>query len=106
VNPGFFVDHQDCQWLDSGHLLCGGVAEVALAAGPGWLGGLGLLNAADLVMEREVPFPHYQGASGRVGTHNPLWCEIRDGRLVVHLLPDDGHGTIVSYATPLEGRAR
>ena len=101
VNPGFFVDHQDCQWLDSGHLLCGGVAEVALAAGPGWLGGLGLLNAADLVMEREVPFPHYQGASGRVGTHNPLWCEIRDGRLVVHLLPDDGHGTILSYATPL-----
>ena len=31
VNPAFFVDHQDCQWLDSGHLLCGGVAEVALA---------------------------------------------------------------------------
>ena len=35
VNPAFFVDHQDCQWLDSGHLLCGGVAEVGLTSGPG-----------------------------------------------------------------------
>ncbi|MGB8860359.1 MAG: DUF6454 family protein [Ilumatobacteraceae bacterium] len=105
VNPGFFVDHQDCQWLDSGHLLCGGVAEVGLASGPGWLGGIGLLNAESLVMEREVPFPLYQATSGRVGTHNPIWSEIRDGRLVVHLLPDDGHGTILSYAAPLLGRS-
>ena len=49
VNPAFFVDHQDCQWLDSGHLLCGGVAEVGLSSGPGWLGGLGLLDVDDLV---------------------------------------------------------
>jgi hypothetical protein len=101
VNPGFFVDHQDCQWLDSGHLLCGGVAQVALADGPGWLGGIGLLDADDLVMLREVPFPLYQAGSGRVGTHNPIWSEIRGEQLIVHLLPDDGHGTILSYATPL-----
>ena len=104
VNPGFFVDHQDCQWLDSGHLLCGGVAEVGLAHGPGWLGGIGLLDTATLTMEREVPFPHFQQGSGRVGTHNPIWSEVRDGQLVVHLLPDDGHGTILSYATPLARR--
>lgn len=101
VNPGFFVDHQDCQWLDSGHLLCGGVAEVELAAGPGWLGGLGLLNADTMMMEREVPFPIYSRGSGRVATHNPLWAESRAGQLIVHLLPDDGMGTILSYATPI-----
>ncbi len=105
VNPAFFVDHQDCQWLDSGHLLCGGVAQVGMSAGPGWLGGIGLLNVEDLVMEREVPFPVYPSASGRVGTHNPLWAEVRDGQLVVHLLPDDGYGTILSYATPLMVRS-
>lgn len=104
VNPGFFVDHQDCQWLDDGHLLCGGVAEVGLADGPGWLGGIGLLRADDLVMTREVPFPRYQPTSGRVGTHNPIWSEIDGDRLIVHLLPDDGHGAILSYATPLVGR--
>lgn len=101
VNPGFFVDHQDCQWLDSGHLLCGGVAQVGLAGGPGWLGGLGLLDTATMLMEREVPFPIYSQATGRVATHNPLWAEARGGQLVVHLLPDDGIGTILSYAIPI-----
>lgn len=101
VNPAFFVDHQDCQWMESGHLLCGGVAAVALAGGPGWLGGIGLLDVDELVMVRELPFPHYSPGSGRVGTHNPIWAEIVDDRLILHLLPDDGMGTICSYATPL-----
>jgi hypothetical protein len=105
VNPGFFVDHQDCQWLDSGHLLCAGVAEVGLASGPGWLGGLGLLDVDDLVMQREVPFPIYSSATGRVVTHNPIWAEVRDDQLIVHLLPDDGISTILSYATPIVGSA-
>jgi hypothetical protein len=104
VNPAFFVDHQDCQWLDSGHLLCGGVAEVGLSSGPGWLGGLGLLDVDDLVMQREVPFPVYSPTSGRVATHNPVWSEIRGDHLIVHLLPDDGMGVIQSYATPLVSR--
>ena len=103
VNPAFFVDHQDCQWLDSGHLLCGGVAEVGLASGPGWIGGLGLLDVDELVMEREVPFPIYSSTTGRVATHNPLWAEVCGDQLIVHLLPDDGMSTILSYATSIVG---
>lgn len=103
VNPAFFVDHQDCQWLDSGHLLCGGVAEVGLASGPGWLGGLGLLDIDELVMQREVPFPIYSSVTSRVATHNPIWAEVRGDDLIVHLLPDDGRSTILSYATPVFG---
>ncbi len=105
VNPAFFVDHQDCQWLDSGHLLCGGVAEVGLASGPGWLGGLGLLDVDELVMQREVPFPAYSPTTGRVATHNPIWAEVVGDDLIVHLLPDDGTAAILSYATPLVGRS-
>ena len=103
TNPSFFVDHQDCQWLSSGHLLCGGVAAVSLANGPGWLGGIGLLDADTLRMAREVPFPLYPTPSGRVGTHNPIWSEVIGDQLIVHLLPDDGFGAILSYATPLDG---
>jgi hypothetical protein len=101
VNPAFFVDHQDCQWLDGGYLLCGGVAEVGLASGPGWLGGIGLLDVDELVMQREVPFPIYSCATGRVATHNPLWAEVRGDQLLVHVLPDDGMSTILTYATPV-----
>ena len=106
TNPAHFIDHQDCQWLDTGHLLCGGVGEVALADGPGWLGGIGLLDTETLVLDREVPFPHYSPGTGRVGTHNPIWAETDRDRLIVHLLPDDGFGVIRSYATPLLSCAR
>ena len=105
VNPAFFVDHQDCQWLGDGYLLCGGVAEVGLAGGPGWLGGLGLLDVDELTMQREVPFPIYSATTGRVATHNPLWAEVRNDQLIVHLLPDDGRSAILSYATPIVGRS-
>jgi len=106
TNPAFFVDHQDCQWLGGGRMLCGGVAEVQLANGPGWLGGLGLLNVDDLVIEREVPFPYYSPLSGRAATQNPLWSEVVGDQLMLHLLPDDGAGVIQSFSTPLIGRPR
>ncbi len=98
--PGQFVDYQDAQWLGDDLVLCGGVATVQLAGGPGSLGGLGLLRVSDLAMVREVPFPHY-AASGRAATQNPLFAEVVGDSMVVHLLPDDGAGSILSYATPL-----
>jgi hypothetical protein len=104
VNPAFFVDHQDCQWLGGGYMVCGGVAQIGLADGPGWLGGLGLLRTDDLVMERELPFPFYSRTTTRVATQNPLWTEVNGDHLLLHLLPDDGAGTIVTYATPVVGR--
>ena len=43
-------------------------------------------------MQREVPFPIYSPASGRVATHNPIWAEVSGDQLIVNLLPDDGAG--------------
>jgi hypothetical protein len=100
-NPAHFVDYQDGQWLGDELVLCGGVATVALAGGAGSLGGLGLLDAATLTMVREVPFPRYSPVTQRAATQNPLFAEIVDGAMLLHLLPDDGAGTIFTYATPL-----
>ena len=100
-NPSFFVDHQDCQWLGEGRLLCSGVAEVGLASGAGWLGGIGLLDLAGLTMEREVPFPIYSPDTGRVATHNPVWVEATSDELLIHVMPDDARGVLRSYSTPL-----
>lgn len=100
-NPGHFIDHQDGQWLADDLVLCGGVANVAGAGGPRSLGGLGLLRGRDLTMVVEAPFPHHSPRTGRAATQNPIFAEVVDERMVVHLLPDDGAGVIFSYATPL-----
>ena len=92
-NPGHFVDHQDGQWLGGPLVLCGGVG-----AGPG---GIGVLDGHTLPVVREVPFPHRSPATGRPATQNPIHAEVAGGSMVVHLLPDDGRGTILSYAAPL-----
>ena len=94
-NPGHFVDHQDGQWLGDDLVLCGGV-------GPGPVGGLGLLRGDDLAVVREVPFPHRSPVTGRAATQNPVFAEVVDDHVVVHLLPDDGtDAAILSYATPV-----
>lgn len=104
-NPSHFIDHQDGQYLGDDLVLCGGVATVALAAGPGSLGGLAVIRGADLSTLVEVPFPGYSRETGRGATQNPIFVEAIDESLVVHLLPDDGAGAILSYATPLVAAA-
>lgn len=101
VNPSFFVDFQDLHWLGTGHFVCGGVSSLEFPGGPRQLGGIGLLDAATLRVTREVPFPHHSAVTGRAATANPLFVEAVGDALVIHLLPDDGFGTIVSYRTPL-----
>jgi hypothetical protein len=103
-NPGHFVDHQDGQWVGDDVVLCAGVATVMVADGPRSLGGIGLLRASDLAIVREAPFPHHSPATGRAATQNPIFAEVVGDRMVVHLLPDDGAGTILRYSTPLAGQ--
>jgi hypothetical protein len=97
-HPGHFIDYQDGQWIGDERIVCGGVATVQGNDGPIALGGVGVLDAATLTMVKEVPFPMY-APSGRPATHNPLFAEVENGSLLVHLLPDDGRGSILTYAT-------
>ncbi len=100
-DPGHFVDHQDGQWLGDDLVLCGGVATLSTARGPASIGGLALLAGDDLSIVIEAPFPHHSSRTGRAATQNPIFAEVVGDAMVVHLLPDDGAGTILSYATPL-----
>lgn len=101
TNPGHFVDFQDGQWLGRDLVLCTGVGIVPTGDGPRPVGGIALLRGDDLSVAVEAPFPAYSPATGRPATYNPMWVETADDSMVVHLLPDDGHGVILSYATPL-----
>jgi hypothetical protein len=100
-HPSHFVDYQDGQWIGDDLAVCGGVATVEVSQGKVSLGGLGVVRAGDLAVVMETPFPGYSAATGRAATQNPIHVEVSNGDLVVHLLPDDGHGRILSFATTL-----
>ncbi len=101
VNPSHFVDHQDLHVLGTGHVVCSGVGR-ALVRNGRKLGGFGVLRLADLAWEVEVPFPGYSKATEQVATYNPMHLDVANGRLRVHLLPDEGEaGAILTWSTPL-----
>ncbi len=105
VNPAFFVDHQDCQWLDDRTP----AVRRRRRGEPRRRTRMARRTRAARCRRPDDASARCRFRStrptGRVGTHNPLWAEVRGDQLVLHLLPDDGLSTILSYATPLVGRS-
>ena len=101
-NPSHFVDYQDLHVLSTGHAVCSGIGT-RLSKGGRRLGGLGVLRLEDLTWETEVPFPGYSPTTDLAATANPLHLEVVDGRLRLHLLPDGGAGTILTWSIPITG---
>ena len=100
TNPSHYVDHQDLHVLTTGHAVCTGVGR-ALERGGRKLGGIGVLRLEDLAWVAELPFPGYSPVTGQVGTYNPMHLDVTDGRLRVHLLPDQDRAAIFTWSTPL-----
>ena len=100
-HPSHFVDYQDGQWIGDDLIVCGGVATVEVAQGKVSLGGLGVVRSSDLAVVVETPFPGHSSVTGRAATQNPIFVEAAGEELVVHVLPDDGFGRILSFVTPL-----
>ena len=94
-NNGYFVDYQDCQYVRSAKLLCGGVTELPQtpAAGgktvPYELGGMALIDLRSHRTLHEVPFQTWSTA-GHVMTRNPLKLAARGDTIDLWAAPDNG----------------
>ena len=75
--------------------------RAALERGGRKLGGIGVLRLEDLTWVAELPFPGYSPATGQVGTYNPMHLDVTDGRLRLHLLPDQDRAAIFTWSTPV-----
>ena len=97
-NPSHFVDYQDCKYLGRvprrRHplMLCGGITQY----GTFQLGGIALLDTKTLAPVWEVPITMLSPA-GNVVTRNPIDVDVVNGRLRVHLAPDDDATTVLTY---------
>jgi hypothetical protein len=95
-NPSFYVDHQDCKYLERGEMLCGGLSNYQRGSTKFSLGGLELI---DLVSHRpiyQLPLELWT-ESGLPMTQNPFWMEPTERGLRVYFMPEDQRSTLYSF---------
>ncbi|MEP7088946.1 MAG: DUF6454 family protein [Nocardioidaceae bacterium] len=95
TNTSHFVDYQDCQYVPTAKMLCGGVAnlpQTPSAGGAGAvyeLGGVALIDLRSHKVLHEVPLQLWS-AAGHVVTRNPLKLAAHGHRLQLWAAPDNG----------------
>jgi Family of unknown function (DUF6454) len=106
-NPNYFIDYQDCQYVSTRKMLCGGVTNLPQTLTAGGkeatyeLGGMALSDLRDHdTILHEVPFQQWSTA-GHVATRNPLKLAADGDVLTLRVAPDngdEGNGTeILTY---------
>ena len=106
-NTSFFIDYQDCQYVPTAKMICGGVTnlpQTPTAGGAGStyeLGGMAMMDLHTHAVRRELPFQQWSSA-GHVMTRNPLKLAADGSRLDLWAAPDNGeevNGTEVFHYT-------
>ena len=76
-NPSYFIDYQDCQYVPSAKMICGGVTNLPQTPvrrrcrATYELGGVAMIDLQSHAILREVPFQKWSTA-GHVMTRNPV----------------------------------
>ena len=88
-NPSGFIDYQDCRYVGTGQIVCGGVTILPAASGNVELGGLAVIDMQQRRIVREFPVPLYS-AAGHSVTRNPFTVATIEKALTMWVAPDDG----------------
>jgi hypothetical protein len=94
-NNSFFTDYQDCQYVASAKMICGGITNLPQTPSAGGdtavyeLGGISMIDLRSHDVLREVPFQKWSSA-GHVMTRNPVKLAASGNRLTLWAAPDNG----------------
>jgi hypothetical protein len=94
-NNSFFTDYQDCQYVPSAKMLCGGITNLPQTPAAGGsnatyeLGGVTMIDLWTHDILREVPFQQWSTA-GHVMTRNPVKLAATGNQLTLWAAPDNG----------------
>ena len=94
-NNSFFTDYQDCQYVPSAKMICGGITNLPQTPGAGGsnatyeLGGVTMIDLRTHDILREVPFQQWSTA-GHVMTRNPVKLAATGNQLTLWAAPDNG----------------
>ena len=98
MNPGQYIDYQDCHYVGGERMLCSGLNAYRTAPGaaPFYLGGLELVDLKDNRPIWQVPVELWS-PSGLPMTQNPVYVEKTATGLRAHFMPDDDKSTLFIY---------
>lgn len=94
-NNSFFTDYQDCQYVASAKMICGGITNLPQTPSAGGanatyeLGGMSMIDLCSHNVLREVPFQKWSSA-GHVMTRNPVKLAASGNQLTLWAAPDNG----------------
>lgn len=97
VNGSYYIDYQDCQFLETRFMLCSGLNNYVLPnVGRVALGGLELVDLELHTALYQVPVLLYSDTM-RPMTQNPFWVELYRNHLRFYFIPDDHESTLYIY---------
>ena len=88
VNGSHYIDYQDCQFLRSPNMICGGVTVYDQLQDAFSLGGIELIDLNTKISVYQIPM-NFRSDSGRVMTFNPFYVEENGDALRFYFAPDD-----------------
>lgn len=95
-NGSHYVDYQDCHYLRTSYMLCGGVSWFKHPSGRFALGGLDLVDLSTQDAVHQVPVSLWV-ESGRPMTFNPFFVEVHKDNLRFYFAPEDDDTTVYIY---------
>jgi hypothetical protein len=98
LNPGHYIDYQDCKYLGHGEMLCSGLTnyQVKPDAPRFALGGIDIVDLSTNRVMHQVPIQLWT-ASGLPMTQNPVWIEPTAAGVRAIFMPEDGKSTLYVY---------
>ena len=96
-NKEYYVDYQDCEYVESGMMLCSGVAAYQPPNAPEFnLGGIDLIDLQTNALLHQVPVPLWT-EEGLTMTQNPFFVEERGSGLRFYFVPEDNDARLFVY---------
>ncbi len=97
ANTSHYIDYQDCQYVGSARMLCGGVNRYVVPGGGIFtLGGLELVDLERSQPIHQVPVPLW-ASPDLVMTYNPVHCETEAEDFRCYFMPEDDTSTLFVY---------
>ena len=99
VNPSYYIDYQDNQYLGGQEMLYTGLSVYRKPGGNSIaLGGVEIVDLAKNQPVHQVPVQLWSPVTGAVMTQNPSFFELAEGdKIRAYFMPDDNESTIFIY---------